>query len=94
MKIHETSKQTFLDFEAIPQFFELTFIPSKIALNENFISAFNYSVFHVFKVVPSNLLSRKNSTHAKVNGENNNYGKENEISLLELDKGSQEGDTD
>lgn len=62
---NETTKLQYIDFFEVPFQVELDFIPSKILVNEDVISACNKQFFHVFKVVEVN--DGNNSTTSESN---------------------------
>lgn len=53
IKSHDISKLRFVDFEEVPVSFELSFVPTQIALGENYIACLSPVCIHFFKISSS-----------------------------------------
>ncbi|KAK5638906.1 hypothetical protein RI129_013201 [Pyrocoelia pectoralis] len=51
IKTHDISKLRFVDFEELPLHIEMSFIPLKIKMCENYIACLNKNNIHMFKVI-------------------------------------------
>ncbi|KAK4878889.1 hypothetical protein RN001_011395 [Aquatica leii] len=59
VKVHDISKLRFLDFEELPLCIEISFVPLKVMICENYIVCLNKDNVHMFKIVWKQNVSEK-----------------------------------